>query len=163
MGNNQEQKKAEDAITHGEHPCGSIDFNEFSMLDFFLFRTAEDLCGTFARNNSSCHPWGECHVLLLGDPAQLPAVSRRDIFGTNLSRHFTVLLLREIKRAKDPVLASVLSMIRLGECGAEVDETLCKRLTEEKVDEIDLDKTVAICSTRVECADVNEQCLEKLH
>ena len=110
MGNNQEQKKAKDAITHGEqaalNPCGSDDFNEFSM-------------------------------------------------------HFTVLLLREIKRAKDPVLESVLSMIRLAECGAEVDETRCNRLTEEKVDEINLDKTVVICSTRVECADVNEQRLEK--
>ena len=43
-----------------------------------------------------------------------------------------------------------------------MDETLSNRLNEEKVDEIDLDKTVVICSTRAECADVNEQCLERV-
>ena len=73
-----------------------------------------------------------------------------------------MLLLREIKRAKDPVLASILSKIRLGECDAEVYEVLCIRLTKDKVDEIDLDKTVVICSTRAECADFNEQCLERV-
>jgi len=35
--------------------------------------------------------WGGRHVLLLGDPAQLLAVSRTDIFGTTLWRQFSVL------------------------------------------------------------------------
>ena len=39
--------------------------DEFSMLDFFLFRTAEGLCRKFACKHSSCHPWGGRHVLLL--------------------------------------------------------------------------------------------------
>ena len=73
-----------------------IVIDEFSMLDLFLFRTMEGLCREFAKHGSSRHPWGGRHVILLGDPAQLPAVSGVDIFGTYLWHRFTVLLLQEI-------------------------------------------------------------------
>ena len=46
--------------------------DEFSMLDFFLFRTAEGLCRKFAKNNQHGFPWGGRHVIMFGDPAQLP-------------------------------------------------------------------------------------------
>ena len=82
--------------------------DEFSMLDHFLFRTAENLCRKFPNRGAFHRPWGGRHVFLLGDPAQLPAINRRDVFGTTLWRKFTVLLLREIKRATDPVLSSPL-------------------------------------------------------
>ena len=78
-----------------------IVIDEFSMLDYFLFRTAEALCRKFAKHGVSKHPWGGRHVIMLGDPAQLPAVSRSDIFGTQLWCTFTVLVLREIKRCQD--------------------------------------------------------------
>ena len=73
--------------------------DEFSMLDFFLLRTMEGLCRKFKKRHSSNSPWGGRHVLLLGDPVQLPAVSHMDIFRTTLWRQFSVLLLREVKRA----------------------------------------------------------------
>ena len=66
----------------------------FSMLDA-LFRTMEDLCRCYAKKGSSKYPWGSRHVILLGDPVQLP-VSNWDIFGTNLWISFSVLLLREV-------------------------------------------------------------------
>ena len=47
------------------------------MLDYHLFRVAEGLCRKFAKKDISRHPWGGRHVILLGDPAKLPAVSRR--------------------------------------------------------------------------------------
>jgi len=53
-------------------------------------------------------------------PAQLPAVRRTDIFGTMLWRQFSVLLLREVKRAVDPALASTLAKVRMGICDEEV-------------------------------------------
>ena len=83
--------------------------DKFSMLDFFLFRTAEGLCRKFAKKHSSSHPWGGRHVILLGDPAKLPAIGHRDIFGTQLWRTFSVLILREVKCATDPQQCSVKS------------------------------------------------------
>ncbi|MCG8626261.1 MAG: AAA family ATPase, partial [Proteobacteria bacterium] len=80
--------------------------DEISLLDFFLFRIAEGLCRKFAKNNQHGFPWGGRHVIMLGDPALLPSPGRRDIFGTHLWRTFTILILREIKRCRDPVLGN---------------------------------------------------------
>ena len=98
--------------------------DEFSMLDYHLFRVAEGLCRKFAKKHVSCHPWGGRHVILLGDPAQLPAVSRRDIFGTRLWQKFAIIVLREVKRATDSQLTSILSKVRLGICDKEVLDVL---------------------------------------
>ena len=136
--------------------------DEFSMLDHYLFRTAEGLCRRFATKGSSHHPWGGRHVILLGDPAQLPAVSQRDIFGTNLWTNFKVLLLREVKRASDPYFAFVLAKVRLGICDPDVESALSSRLKTEDIQQLDMDKTVVICSTRAECERINQQCLHKV-
>ena len=50
-----------------------IVIDEFSMLDFFLFRMAEGLCRKFAKNHTHDLPWGGRHIIMLGDPAQLPS------------------------------------------------------------------------------------------
>ena len=71
--------------------------DEFSMLDTTLFRTMEGLFRRYVKKSSSKHPWGGRHVILLRDAAQLPAVSSRDIFGTDLWKTFSVLLLQEVK------------------------------------------------------------------
>ena len=61
-----------------------IVIDEFSMLDYYLFRTAEGLCRKFAK---------QCfqtvlgrNVMMLGDPAQFPAGGRSDLLGINLIR-----------------------------------------------------------------------------
>ena len=125
--------------------------DEFSMLDYCLFRVAEGLCRKFAKKHVSRHPWGGRHVILLGDPAQLPAVSRRDIFGTRLWQNFTIIVLREVKRATDPQLTSILSKIRLGICEKEVLDVLQTCLQSCDIAAVDIDKTVVICSTVAEC------------
>ena len=137
--------------------------DEFSMLDWFLFRTAEGLCRKFSNKAFSGRPWASRHVILLGDPAQLPAVSQRDIFGTTLWTKFSVLLLREVKRATDPVLSSILSKVRLGVCDEEVTTVLKSRLQEKNVSDMDLGRTVVICSTRRECEDINDECIAMVH
>ena len=124
-----------------------IVIDEFSMLDFYLFRTIEGLCHKFAKHGSSRHPWGGRHVILLGDPAQLPAVSGKDIFGTYLWHKFTILMLREIKRATDPTLSLVLTKIHEGICDSEVSKALKSRLQKPDMDSVDLDKTIIICSS----------------
>ena len=139
-----------------------IVIDEFSMLDFFLFRTAEGLCRKFAKHGASNLPWGGRHVILLGDPAQLPAVSQKDIFGTKLWHTFTVMLLREVKRSSGPLLSSILAKIRLGVCDDEVKSALRSRLRIIDISALDLDHTVVICSKRIECESVNDECLQRL-
>ena len=63
-------------------------------------------------------------MILLGDPAQLPAIGNRDIFGT--WRTFSILILREVKRATDPILSSILLKVRMGVCDEEVIQVLKK-------------------------------------
>ena len=99
---------------------------------------------------------------MLGDPAQLPAVSRRDIFGTKLWRTFSILLLREVKRCQDPVLSSVLSKVRMGVCDQEVTRVLRDRVQPRDIDSLELDRTVVICSTRVECEEINNLCIKRM-
>ena len=69
---------------------------------------------------------------MFGDPAQLPPVSNTDIFHTKLWFNFSILQLKEIVRAKDPVLSSILLKIREGICDVQVESVLQSRL--EKVD-----------------------------
>ena len=99
---------------------------------------------------------------MLGDPAQLPSPGRRDIFGTHLWRTFTILVVREIKRCRDPVLGNVLSKVRMGVCDEEVVDVLSNLLQPPDVDNIELDRTVVICSTRRECDDINDECIKKV-
>ena len=139
-----------------------IVIDEFSMLDYYLFRVAEGLCRKFAKHGASRLPWGGRHVVMLGDPAQLPAVGRSDLFGTHLWRKFSILVLREIKRSQDPVLTSVLTKVRMGVCDQEVTDVLRNILQPRDVDNIQLDRTVVICSTRKECDEVNDLCINRI-
>lgn len=136
--------------------------DEFSMLDFFLFRTAEGLCRKFSKHQYSSLPWGGRHVILLGDPAQLPSVSRQDVFGTRLWRSFHILLLREIKRSIDPTLTNILTQIRMGICNDDVKTTLATLVQSPDCNKLDLDKSVVICSTRRECSIINDRCINKI-
>ena len=122
----------------------------------------EGLCCKFAKSHSSNCPWGGRHVLLLGDPAQLPAVSRMDIFGTTLWRQFSVLLLCEVKHAEDPVIASTLAKVRMRTCDEEMNSTLLSRVSKEDWDTLDLNTTVVICSTCEECNEINEHSIRRV-
>ena len=99
---------------------------------------------------------------MLGDPAQLPAVGRSDIFGTQLWHTFSILILREIKRCQDAILSSVLTKVRMGVCDKEVTNVLSGLVKPPNVDSIELDRTVVICSTRNECDEVNNLCIDRI-
>ena len=119
--------------------------DEFSMLDYHLFRAAEGLCRKFAKKHVSHHPWGGRHVI-----------------ETSLWQKFAIMVLREVKRATDPQLPVSLVKSRLGICDKEVLDVLQTRLHSCDAATIDLNKTVAICTTIAECNEINAQCLERL-
>ena len=101
-------------------------------------------------------------MILLGDPAQLPAVSNRDIFSTDLWRTFDVLLLRGVNHAKDPQLQSLLEKVRIGVHDEKVERILSSRCKTEDIAKVDPNATVIICSKRKECTKFNTMCLEML-
>ena len=107
-------------------PKGSQDIYSQTKLETYLNRPAQlvdltypefYLWWRFAKYGVSNRPWGGRHVILLSDPAQLPAVSRSDIFATHLWLTFSVMLLRETMRCQDPVLSGVLNKVRMGAAG----------------------------------------------
>jgi len=91
-----------------------IIIDEFGMIDCQLFLTIEQLCRRFSTKDGHCKPWGGCHILLFGDPAQLPLICYTDIFNTKLWHSFHLMLLKEIVRSKDPKLSSILSKNKTG-------------------------------------------------
>ena len=100
------------------------------------------------------------HVILFGDPAQLPPVSNTDIFNTIPWVNFRILQLKEIVRAKDATLSSILLKIRDGICDDQVASVLQSRINSVDVKLVDLTRTVIICSRRNEVETINNECLK---
>ena len=133
---------------------------ELSMIDCTLFITIEHLCRKFSSKNNRYKPWGGHHVLLFGDPAQMPPVSNTDIFNTKIwLNSFSVMQLKEPVRAKDPTLSTSLLKIREGIVDDEVSFLLKSRLRCINIAAVDLTRTVIICSRRKEVDVINAECL----
>jgi len=139
-----------------------IIIDEFGMIDCKIFLTIENLCRRFSTKDGRHKPWGGRHILLFGDPAQLPPVSNTDIFNTKLWLQFSIVQLREIVRSKDPELSAILSEIRMGKCDETVCSVLKSRLRNVDIDAVDLTRTVIICSKRKEVDLINEECLKRI-
>ena len=102
-------------------------------------------------------PWGGRHVLLFGDPAQLPPVSNTDIFNTKIwLNSFSVM---HPVRAKDPTLSAARLKIREGIIDNKVAFLLKSRLRHIDIASVDLTRTVIICSRRKEVDVINAECL----
>ena len=70
--------------------------------------------------------------------------------------------LKEIVRAKDPALSSILLKIREGTIDNDVDSVLKSRLRPININSVDLSYTVIICSRRKEIDEINEECLKHI-
>ena len=104
-----------------------IIIDEFAMIDAKIFLIIEQLCRKYTTKDGRYKAWGGRHVILFGDPAQLPPVSNTDIFNITLWFNFSILQLKEIVRAKDATLSSILLKIREGICDDHVDSVLKSR------------------------------------
>eukprot|EP00795_Rhopilema_esculentum_P014984 gene14984-6138_t len=106
--------------------------------------------------------FGGKHIILMGDPAQLPAIER-DIFDSFLWRKFSIVMLKDIKRHDDETFQHMLSTIRLRKTNCEIDDILrTKVVSIDDIDAIDLGNAAIICSFRRERNHWNSIFLEKL-
>ena len=141
-----------------------IIIDELSMIDCSLFITIEHLCRRFSSKDNRYKPWGGRHVLLFGDPAQLPPVSNTDIFNTKVwLNSFSVMQLKEPVRAKDSTLSAVLLKIREGIVDDQVSSVLKSRVSSMDIASVDLTRTVIICSRRKEVDQINAECLNYIN
>ncbi|XP_065054148.1 uncharacterized protein LOC135682959 isoform X4 [Rhopilema esculentum] len=87
--------------------------DEFSLLELTPFLVIDKILRDMAPTINQQHmPFGGKHIILMGDPAQLPAIER-DIFDSFLWRKFSIVMLKDIKRQDDETFQHMLSTIRL--------------------------------------------------
>ncbi|MCP3664444.1 MAG: AAA family ATPase, partial [Gammaproteobacteria bacterium] len=85
--------------------------DEFSMLDDETLQRIDGLCRKFSLRKDK--PYGNKHVILCGDPCQLPPI-RTPIYTSRLFEPFKIAILKEIKRQEGGLFRETLSEIRLG-------------------------------------------------
>ena len=73
-------------------------------------------------------------------------MSNTDINTKILLSGYSIVQLKEIVRAKDPALSSILLIIREGTIDNDVDLVLKSRLRPININAVDLSHTVIICS-----------------
>ena len=91
-----------------------IIIDECSMMTQELFWKVQDLCHDTSHNDDRAKPFGGKHIILLGDPAQLPPIGMT-FFRTALWMKFKVLLLKDVVRQVDPAFVKLLASLRNGE------------------------------------------------
>ena len=98
-------------------------------------------------------PFGGKHIILTGDPAQLPAVEQ-DIFYTFLWKKCEIVILKDIKRQQDDdTFPKIRSTVRMGKNTNEIKSApKSKVLYKSQTTQTDLDTpgTAIICILRRE-------------
>ena len=128
-----------------------IVIDEFSLLEqkplFKMDEMLREMAVTKALQNK---PFGGEHIILMGDPAQLPAIDK-DIFETYLWRRFSIIVLSGIKRQNNKQFQTLLSEIRLGKVSDTTDKILQSRVLKNKdISSLNMDDAAIICSRRRE-------------
>ena len=130
-----------------------IIIDEFSLLEMRPFLTTDRILRDIANaKNEENMPFGGKHIILMGDPAQLPAIEE-DIFDTFLWKKFDIVMLKDVKRQNDEAFQSILSTVRMGRTTPEIDSVLRSRvLPNIEINNINIDDAGAaiICSLRKE-------------
>ena len=60
------------------------------------------------------------------------------------------------------ILSLEMTKVRMGICDEEVIDVLSNLVQPPDVHNIELDRTVVICSTRKECSDINDECIKNV-
>ena len=137
--------------------------DEFPLLDSEPFHKVNLLLKDMTQNKKEkMMPFGGKHVIMMGDPAQLPAIGT-DIFNSSLWRRFNIVMLKEVKRQDNVEFQSLLSDVRMGVLTEEGNKILQQRLMKDiDSDNIDIDNAAIICSLRKERDSWNSLFLDTL-
>ena len=141
-----------------------IIIDEFSLLEMKPFLTMDRILREMAPTNQKQHmPFGGKHIILMGDPAQLPVIEQ-DIFDTFLWKRFHCVMLTDVKRQKDETFQRMLSTIRLGYVSDDINSVLRSKVVPASldIDSMDLSNGAIICSLRKERDAWNKQFLDRL-
>lgn len=134
--------------------------DEFSMLEFNVFLAMDRITRQASIPKKRGSPFGGKHVILIGDPAQLPAIDK-DIYDSWLWQNFDILMLKEVKRQEDPAFASMLNKVRFGIVDEEVKLALTSRMVGSD-HEIDLSNGCIIVALRCERDYWNDKFLQDM-
>ena len=140
-----------------------IIIDEFSLLESKPFHAVNRLlCEMALTKNNQYKPFGGKNIILMGDPAQLPAI-QTDIFSSSLWRRFNIAILKDVKRQNNPEFQKLLSTVRLGSVTDEIDNILQSRVLNDcDIDKLDLENAAIICSLRRERNEWNNKFLATL-
>ena len=111
------------------------------MLSWEAFACAEKIARAVRRSEE---PWGGIRILVVGDFAQLPPITRGAakqwcFFSEAWTRSgFETVVLREVKRTDDEAFLRVLEDVRWGRASSEVEEFLNARITNDEEVELDV-------------------------
>ncbi|RGB35413.1 hypothetical protein C1646_759413 [Rhizophagus diaphanus] len=103
----------------------AIIIEEVSMVSSTLLSLISSL---FAKINKSLVPFGEISTLLIGDIAQLPPVSGKQVFYASEWQEFFPLFLTTSHRQQDRSFYNILEEMQIGSISSEI-----RRLIDEKV------------------------------
>ncbi|CAG2118962.1 unnamed protein product, partial [Medioppia subpectinata] len=119
-----------------------------------------------APTGSAAHliqPFGGKHIILFGDPAQLPTRYHDHIYCKDIFRHFNIFVLQEIVRQDNKEFAQMLREVRLGHRTKEVVAYFKQRMVNDyDINEIinkNLHVIVSLCKKR---DDINNKILNAL-
>jgi ATP-dependent exoDNAse (exonuclease V) alpha subunit len=133
--------------------------DEISMVDSQLL---EFVSATFSKIHNNAKPFGNLHVVVLGDLMQLPPVTGYKVFYSPLWRLFHPLFLEQPQRqVRDLRFFRILNKIRFGLIDEEVQEALTERFQQYNPAEQTY-KTTFLCSLRTEAYAMNEVVLASL-
>ncbi len=142
--------------------CDLLAIDEFSMLDLSLFTKIEKLCRETAPSHLRFKLFGGKHIILLGDPLQLPAI-RTSIYSSIIfSTYFQFHILKEVQRQDNPVFQQLLSKVRVGQHDEDVDSILTSRLCSPPTSNEDLEDASIVVSTIAERDIWNMKILESM-
>ena len=142
--------------------CDIWIIDEMSMIDEYLMDEIELNIRKHVFHYDQTTRFGGKHIILVGDPAQLPSRNKPWFSGEHF-KHFTTFTLKTLVRQKEDVFGAMLNKVRIGDMTPDVVQYFKKRLIKElDYDEVLKKNLTVIVSKRKQVDEINNIILGKL-